>query len=237
MNIIDPSIQITNSSMEPHRVKVLEAYFITPNVKKFVLQKPSGFSFQPGQAAHISIGAEGWEDKIRQFTFTGLPKWEHLELLVKIYKGRSGVTEQLGKSNAGTELLIHDVFGAMQYKGPGVFIAGGSGITPFISIFRDLNNSKRLLGNKLIYSNYTSQDVINGAEFHDILKENYINHYTRENVIGFREKRLNPDFLVQYIGDFSQRFYVCGSKSFVSDISAMLLELGATADALVIETK
>jgi ferredoxin-NADP reductase len=237
MNIIDQLIQTIHPSMGPHRVKVLEAYFITPNVKKFVLQKPSGFSFQPGQAAHISIGAEGWEDKIRQFTFTGLPKWEHLELLVKIYKGRGGVTEQLGKTNAGAELIIHDVFGAMQYKGPGVFISGGSGITPFISIFRELNNSKRLLGNKLIYSNYTSQDVICGAEFHDMLKENYINHYTRENVIGFREKRLNPDLLVRYIGDFSQRFYVCGSESFVTDISAMLLELGATADALVIEAK
>jgi hypothetical protein len=30
---------------------------------------------------------------------------------------------------------------------------------------------------------------------------------------------------------------VCGSESFVTDISAMLLELGATADALVIEAK
>ncbi len=54
------------------------------------------------------------------------------------------ITNMLGKTNAGAELIIHDVFGAILYKGTGVFIAEGSGITPFISIFRDLNNKKEL---------------------------------------------------------------------------------------------
>jgi len=36
------------------------------------------------------------------------------------------------------ELILHDVFGAISYMGEGVFIAGGAGITPFISIFRYL---------------------------------------------------------------------------------------------------
>lgn len=35
------------------------------------------------------------------------------------------ITNMLGKTNAGAELIIHDVFGAILYKGPGIFIAGG----------------------------------------------------------------------------------------------------------------
>jgi ferredoxin-NADP reductase len=155
--------------------------------------------------------------------------------MVKVYPERNGVTAELGKTNAGAELIMREPFGATQYKGPGVFIAGGSGITPFLSIFRELKKSNRLFGVKLIYSNYTSQDVICGAELHDILKENYINHYTREGVIGFRERRLNKDYLLDYLKDFGQKFYVCGSESFVNDITRILLELGASADALIID--
>lgn len=194
-----------------------------------------GYSFVPGQATQVAINIPGWETQFRPFTFTGLNRWEHLELMVRIYKGHKGVTELLGRTNVGSELIIQEPFGAIQYKGPGIFIAGGTGVTPFISIFRELHKNKQMHGNKLIYSNYTSQDVICGAELHDMLQENYINHYTREGVIGFKERRLNTDLLVKYIADFSQRFYVCGSESFVTDISNHLKELGAPSDSLVID--
>lgn len=221
--------------MSTYIVSIKEANFVTGNVKRFMIEKPKGYQFVPGQAAEFAINEEGWRDQFRPFTFTSLNAWEHLEILVKIYPERKGVTAQLGRANAGASLIIKEPFGAIEYKGPGVFIAGGSGITPFISIFRELKKHGRIANNKLIYSNYTSRDVIYGAELHDLLKENYINHYTKEGVIGFREKRLNKDLLIDYIKDFSQRFYVCGSQSFVQDISKMLVDLGASANALVIE--
>ncbi|MFN8293569.1 MAG: FAD-binding oxidoreductase [Chitinophagales bacterium] len=216
-------------------VQVKEAHFVNSNVKRFIIEKPKGYQFVPGQAAEIALNEDGWSNEFRPFTFTSLNSWEHLELLVKIYPERKGVTAQLAKTNAGASFILGEPFGAIEYKGPGVFIAGGSGITPFISIFRELKKQNRLLNNKLIYSSYTSADVIAGAELHDMLKENYINHYTKEGVIGFVEKRLNKNSLIEYIKDFGQRFYVCGSQNFVHDISATLLQLGASADGLVIE--
>jgi predicted ferric reductase len=35
------------------------------------------------------------------------------------------------------ELMFHDIFGTIAYQGKGVFIAGGAGIHPFISICLD----------------------------------------------------------------------------------------------------
>jgi ferredoxin-NADP reductase len=221
--------------MSTYTVTIKEANFINGNVKRFLLEKPKGYHFIPGQATEFALNEEGWHDKFRPFTFTSLNSWENLEILVKIYPERKSVTAQLARVNAGASFLMKEPFGAIEYKGPGVFIAGGSGITPFISIFRELKKQGRIGNNKLIYSNYTSQDVINGAELHDLLKENYINHYTKEGVIGFRERRLNKDYLIEYVKNFSQRFYVCGSESFVHDISEMLMELGASADGLVID--
>jgi ferredoxin-NADP reductase len=84
-----------------------------------------------------------------------LNEWDHLEFTIKIYSDHDGVTNQLGQLKVGDELLLHDVWGAIQYKGEGTFIAGGAGVTPFIAIFRQLQKDKKLGNNKLIFSNRT----------------------------------------------------------------------------------
>lgn len=216
-------------------MKVLEANFITHDVKRFLIEKPKGYTFIPGQGTDVSINQEGWQGKMRPFTFTGLNKWEHLELMVKIYPNNNGVTKELGRQNAGDELILHDVFGAIQYKGPGIFIAAGSGITPFLAILRELAKNKQIGSNKLIYSSKTNADIIAGAELQDMLKDNFISVLTRENVVGFLDKHITRDFIIQHVQDFSKPFYVCGPDKFVSDIVKILVDLGAKMEALVIE--
>ena len=41
--------------MESHIVKVLKAYYVTHDVKCFVVEKPEGYDFIPGQATNVSI--------------------------------------------------------------------------------------------------------------------------------------------------------------------------------------
>lgn len=221
--------------MDSHIVKVLQAFYITHDVKCFIVEKPEGYDFIPGQATEISINLPEWKDKLRPFTFTNLKEQNYLEFMIKIYRDHNGVTNMLGKINAGAELILHDVFGAIQYKGPGIFIAGGSGITPFISIFRDLHKKRQLMGNRLIYTNKTSDDVIMERELRKMLKENFVKVFTRENVIGFLGRRIDRNFLIENIADFGQHFYVCGPKDFVNSVTKLLLDLGVTADSLVIE--
>ena len=103
-------------------------------------------------------------------------------------------------------------FGTIQYKGPGIFIAAGAGITPFIAIFRDLYEKKALGNNTLILSNKTSNDIIDGPELFQMLGARFLNVFTREGVIGFMERRIDRNYLVETIRDFSRNFYVCGLK-------------------------
>lgn len=221
--------------MSEHVVKILEANFITHDVKRFLIEKPKGYTFAPGQGTDVSINKPEWTDKLRPFTFTGINKWEHLELMVKIYPKSNGVTKEMGRLNAGDEIILHEVFGAIQYKGPGVFIAAGSGITPFLAILRELAKNKQIGSNKLIYSNKTSEDIIAGAELSDMLKDNFINVLTRENVVGFLDKHITRDFIIEHVQDFSKPFYICGPDKFVSDMVKILVDLGAKMEALVIE--
>lgn len=220
----------------PHVIlKVLETGYITHDVKRFVLEKPPGYTFIPGQSVNVSINLPEWKDKLRPFTFTNLPDDDYLEFMIKIYPHHKGVTQKLESINAGDELILHDIFGAIQYKDTGVFISAGSGITPFLSIFRYLYKKKRTGGNILIYSNKTSEDVIMGESLQKMLKDNFITIYTRENVVGFIEKRIDRDFLIDHIKNFKQHFYLCGPESFVNDLKRILLSLGATTDHIIFE--
>jgi len=221
--------------MDSYSVKILKAFYVTHDVKCFVTEKPIGYDFTPGQATDVSINLPEWKDKLRPFTFTNLREQNYLEFMIKIYKDHESVTNKLASVNAGAELILHDVFGAIQYKGKGTFIAGGAGITPFISIFRDLYKKQYLHGTKLIYSNKTSEDVIMNEELQKMLKRDFFKIYTRENVIGFRDRRIDRNFLIEAIEDFSQNFYVCGPSDFVKNINDHLLDLGATASTVIFE--
>ncbi len=215
--------------------KILKTHFINHHVKRFVVEKPSVYTFLPGQATEIAINLPEWKDQFRPFTFTGLNSWEYLEFLIKIYPERKGVTSMLGKLQAGAELILNNPVGAIEYKGPGIFIAGGTGVTPFIAIFRDLFQKGEIKNNQLIYSTRTTDEIILHEELKKMLNDHYINLITREQVVGFISKRIDRNYLIEHIVDFSQHFYVCGPENFVKQVSTLLLDLGANANSLVAE--
>lgn len=212
--------------MEEHAVKIISIEPVTHNVKRFKLQKPQGYKFLPGQATEVAINKPGWKNERRPFTFTSLNDWDHLEFTIKIYSDHEGVTNQLGQLRVGDELLLHDVWGAIQYKDEGTFIAGGAGVTPFIAIFRQLQKDKRLGNNRLIFSNRTHRDIILKDEFAAMLGDNFINTLTQENIPGYDHHRVDEEYLKEKVRDFNQQFYLCGPDAMVKEVQIALQKLG-----------
>lgn len=219
--------------MEQYTVRVLAVEPVTHNVRRFKLEKPAGYSFHPGQATEVSINHPDWKDEKRPFTFTCLPDDDHLEFTIKIYSDHEGVTNALGRIEAGDSLIVRDVWGAIEYKGPGTFIAGGAGVTPFIAIFRKLYRDGEVGNNKLIFSNRTAKDIILKDEFEKMLGKNFINILTDEG--SQPPPRINKKYLLENVSDFNQKFYICGPDPMIHDISAALEELGAETESVVFE--
>ena len=220
---------------EEHIVKIINVENVTYNVKRFTLSKPENYIFTPGQATDIVINKPEWLKERRPFTFTGLNEWDHLEFTIKIYDDHDGVTNQLGKLKVGDELILHDIWGAIHYKGEGVFIAGGAGVTPFIAIFRQLNKDGKLGNNQLIFSNKTSKDIILKDEFEQILGNNFINTLTQERTDQYDNNIINEDYLKEKIKDLDQYFYICGPDPMIEAISNDLQKIGVDKDKIVIE--
>jgi ferredoxin-NADP reductase len=225
-----------------HTLSILDIKQVTHDVKQFKLERPDGYTFSPGQATEVSIDKNGWRDKKRPFTFTSLPGEENLEFTIKVYTDHSGVTNELNTLDPGDRLIIRDPWGTIQYKGKGTFLAGGAGITPFISIFRDLHQKDELHGNKLIFSNKSEKDIILRDEFKNMLGDNFINVITESSQersdrdgITFLNGFITKEYLQEVIDDFSQEFYVCGPPPFNKSIIKYLKELGAEPESIVFE--
>ena len=220
---------------EEHVVQILETVNITHNVKRFKLSKPDSYNFKAGQATDIVINLPAWKEERRPFTFTSLNEWDHLEFTIKIYDDHNGVTNELGKLQVGDELILHDVFGAINYKGEGTFIAGGAGVTPFIAIFRQLQKDGKLGNNKLIFSNRTSKDIILKDEFEKMLGNNFINTLTEEKTQQYDNRKIDESYLKEKIKDLSQYFYICGPDAMIESIGEYLQKLGVDKNKIVIE--
>ncbi|MCK4602740.1 MAG: flavodoxin reductase [Phycisphaerae bacterium] len=215
-------------------VKILITEFVTHDVKRFVVERPEGYRFVPGQATEVSINLPGYENEKRPFTFTSLDEDPVLEFIIKAYRDHEGVTKKLHELSPGDELIIRSAWGTIDYKGPGVFIAGGSGITPFIAILRRLQKDGLVASSSLIFANKTAGDVILQQEFQDMLGENLILTLD-EKTPGYEHGFVDSDFLKKHVQDFSQNFYLCGPPKMVKSLKANLKQLGAKAESVVFE--
>ena len=220
---------------EEHIVSIESIEQVTHDVKRFRFEKPKGYRFTPGQATEVSINKEGWKEERRPFTFTCLNEDPFLEFTIKIYSDHPGVTNELGKLKVKDQLLIHDVWGAIEYKGPGYFIAGGAGITPFLAILRQLTKENKIGENVLYFSNKTERDIILKDELSKMMGKNFINIITDEPTSKYVRSFINEEFLKKNIKDFSRSFYVCGPPKMVESLTETLVKLGANTESVVFE--
>lgn len=219
-----------------HTVNLLMSQFVTHDVKHFIVSKPAGFSVEPGQGVELAINRPGLSEQGRPFTPTGLADDRVLEFTIKAYPDHAGVTQALHQLEPGAELLMSEPFGTISYQGPGVFIAGGAGMTPFLAILRRLARQGDELGRQtLIFSNKTPRDIICEKELRHLLGARCILTCTGEAAPGYAHRRVDRAFLEETIQDFKQRFYLCGPPPFMEAVNGALMELGASAESLVFE--
>jgi Flavodoxin reductases (ferredoxin-NADPH reductases) family 1 len=206
-------------------IKIISIGHITHDVLQIFTEKPQQLDFTPGQATEISINKDGWQNEKRPFTFTSLPNDDYLQFTIKTYPLHKDVTNELLQLKANDELILNDVFGAIAYKNEGVFIAGGAGVTPFISIFRYLKSKNNIGDNKLIFANKTRDDIILKYEFNFALGENFINILSGEEEKGYAHGYITENFLKAHITDFNKNIYLCGPPPMMDAVEKILFNL------------
>lgn len=221
--------------MNQHLVKIKSIQHITHDVLQIVTEKPRQYNFTPGQATEVAINKKDWLNEKRPFTFTSLPNNDYLEFTIKTYPSHEGVTNELLQLKKDEELILHGVFGAISYEGEGVFIAGGAGVTPFISIFRYLESKKETGDNKLIFANKTKEDIVLAQEFENLLGNNFINILSDEKVNEYPHGQITEEFLKLHFKSSIKYVYVCGPSPMMEAIEKQLKNLNVDEKYIIKE--
>lgn len=222
-----------NSTMA-QAVKIKSIDHLTHDVLKVVAEKPQGISYNPGQAVDVAINKPGWESEWRSFTFVSLPEENYIEFNIKTYPDHKGVTNELLTLKAGDELLIGTTYGDIAYKGEGIFIAGGAGITPFIAILRSLERQGKIGKNKLIFANKTKGDIIRKEFFDNLLGKNFINVLSHDDTEGYKHGFVTPEIIKDQI-EGHKYFYLCAPPPMMEAVGKHLASLGIDESFIVKE--
>lgn len=221
--------------MESHIVRILDVTKVTHDVRGFKVEKPADYTFAPGQATEVAVNKNGWTEERRPFTFTNLPDDDHLEFTIKTYPERNGVTNQLLQLKPGDELILHDVWGAISYKGKGLFIAGGAGITPFLSIFRSLKAGGKTAGNRLLFANKSKKDIILEEELNTLLEGRVTNILSQESIEGFKHGYVTEELLREMSIQADDKLYICGPPPMLDALLKMFSNIGLSEQSVVME--
>ena len=217
-----------------YRMTLKHIESVTHDTHHLVFDRPEGFEYSAGQGVELRLLKDGWEDEGRPFTPVTLPHEPTLEFVIKSYPDHHGVTEQISVMKAGDEVEIKGPFGAISDQGPGVFIAGGAGITPMIAVLRKrLHDHGTLEGSTLVFANKTEADIIWREKF-EAMKGLRTVFVVDEPGASVPQQRLDRDYLRQHVGPDS-RCYLCGPPPMMAAVREALHDLGVKDDHIVEE--
>ncbi|MEK7096282.1 MAG: PAS domain S-box protein, partial [Patescibacteria group bacterium] len=180
------------------------------------------FSFSPGQYIRLTIpGLKGdVRGSSRDFSIVSSPSEKNK--IIVAFRVSNGVFKQaLLRAEMGTGLTLRGPLGVFTLPAdvgtPIVFIAGGIGITPFMSMIRFVTENKLPYKMHLIYANSDSARAAYVEELRALARQNA--NFTLAEKIGQIEK----DFILKNASNSPETlWYVCGQPEMVAQARQML---------------
>jgi ferredoxin--NADP+ reductase len=188
---------------------------IAPGV--FVLKYPRTFSFVPGQVVAITL------NQSLAPRMYSIASGMHDKDIWILYNVRSGgeLTPDLSLVKPGDTILSSkpsgNFFGTAL---PSYWIASGTGIAPFVSMWRSgLKKNKTLIFGGRNLNSFYFED-----EFLDALGKNFIRCCSQENGDDIFHGRLTHWLAEQDNLPRDQKYYLCGSAEMVVDTRDILID-------------
>jgi ferredoxin-NADP reductase len=211
------------------------------DTKTFRLAAPPGGlpSFRAGQFFAIEVpGEDGWVR--RSYSISSSPRRrDSIDFTVKMLPGGSASRLLFQRLAAGDLVRASGPFGEflLDETRPALFVAGGVGITPILSMLRYLVEGPSGPPACLLYSNRAGRDVLFEKELRALAsaRPGFCFHFTLtrpepEDLAGRwsgRSGRFDAAAVRELCAGMSDRVaYLCGPLPMMEEIGRALLELG-----------
>jgi ferredoxin-NADP reductase len=163
--------------MTTHESRLQGREEIANGTMAFHFEKPAGFSFKPGQAIDVLLlDPPSADAQSARHTFSIVSAPFENELTVATRMRDSAFKRALSSLPVGSHIAIDGPSGSLTLHKdsarPAVFIAGGIGITPFMSMLRQAAKDRLQQRLVLLYSNRRPEDAAFLAELQRLEQQN-----------------------------------------------------------------
>lgn len=211
-----------------------------------VFQLTENIDFKPGQYFFIDLINPPYSDakgNKRHFSFVNSPN-EKLIIEMSTRLTDSAFKKSLNEMEIGEKVEIGGIDGRFllpeSKDQPIVFIAGGIGITPFISMLRYVKEEKLDYKITLLYSN---RDKSSTAFFNELKElqnkiQNFKLVFSMTDDTNWKEEKrmIDGELIKNYISDFNKAIYmIAGPPPMVEAVGKTLKMLGVKKNNIIIE--
>jgi nitric oxide dioxygenase len=221
------------------KARISDIRTLTPSVKLFEIDLGGqDFVYVPGQWVNLELLTGEAANQNAAFSITSTPNGSNaIEIAVKrvehlptsrFIHDQLKVGDDINVSEAQGETVLPENIAQNQ---PLVFIAGGTGVTPFLSMLRKVYSVDHHFHATLLYSVSSADECLFYDELYEMEKSyesfQFLLTTTREaahhaDFFG----RINSEMLKLAGLDHKAHFYLCGPPQMVDDVAALLVDLG-----------
>jgi predicted ferric reductase len=232
-------------SRRPYRVVDVQQESETVWTVKLVPPKgEKRYDYLPGPF-HFLTFHRGRNLPVEEHHWTISSSPSEMDTISSTIKELGDFTATIGQTKPGDTATAHGAFGRFSYVlHPGeknlVFIAGGIGITPLMSMLRHMRDTQSTISVVLLYGNRNEEDIVFRQELSEIetggsprLKVVHVLSKPREGWSG-ETGRIDGQKIQQFCGKNlrEKAFYLCGPPALVSASIKNLRDL-SVADAKI----
>lgn len=220
--------------------KIINISQETPEVKTFTLEIPQSinFKFLPGQYVEVSFhdnSKEQRKDEWKGFSISSSPIEEKYLDITVLNSGP--FSQKMHDLQTGSFLRVKGPYGNFVFDGTlkknPVFIAGGVGITPIMSMMRYIVDKNISYLTSLIYSSKSIKDILFYEDLkkmeteHGNVKCIYVLTQPDESKWSGHTGRINEEMIVGNIENILNNiYYICGPYEMMLMVSYILQKLG-----------
>jgi glycine betaine catabolism B len=222
---------------ERQTLKLVEKVQESPDTTSFIFEPVKKFDFDAGQYLQWTLAHDKHDTRgIRRFfTIASSPTEKFIRLVSKFNPKPSTYKQTLAAMKPGDEIVVSQLDGEFTLpkddKQKLAFIAGGVGITPFISMAEYLLATNQRRDAALLYANKTEKDII----FNDLWQKaekaglKTIHVLSESTPVGWTGQTgfITAEMIQKIIPDFKDRmFFISGPEPMVIAFLKMLKGMG-----------
>jgi len=196
----------------------------------FYFERPADFRFTAGQSIEIALAVSDApeSDRIHTFSICSAPYEDHVAITTRLRDSPFKRALRLLKPDDTVE--VEGPYGKFvvtrETPRPVVFLVGGVGITPAMSIIKDVARDSRLAGVYVFYSNRTAAEAPFLEQLNHLRAEHSGFHLiatmTADHSWSGEKERVSMEMVRRYLDPSGASFYTSGPPSMVKAMREML---------------